>query len=97
MALTPEDVSRLAALARIELDETECEELAPELDVILNSVTQVADVVDESIPLMTHALPMTNVMRHDQVRPSLTQAEALFGAPDSEAGRFRVPRILSED
>lgn len=96
MALTPDDVARLAALARIDLDETECAELAPELDVILTSVTQVADVVDDSIPLMTHALPLTNVMRRDEVRPSLSQEQALSGAPDTEDGRFRVPRILGD-
>lgn len=97
MTLTPEDVARLAGLARIDLDETECAELAPELDVILASVAQVAHVVDDSIPMMTHALPLVNVMRPDEVRPSLSQEEALRGAPDSEDGRFRVPRILGED
>lgn len=97
MALTPEEVARLAALARIELDEEECAALAPELDVILASVQQVADVVDDSVPLMTHAMPLTNVMRPDVVTTSLTQEEALSGAPAEEDGRFRVPRILSED
>lgn len=97
MTLTPEDVARLAALARIDLDEDECAELAPELDVILAAVAKVADVVDDSIPMMTHALPLANVMRPDEVRPSLSQEEALSGAPESEDGRFRVPRILGED
>lgn len=97
MALTQEEVARLAALARLELDDSELAELAPELDVILTSVQQVADVVDDSIPLMTHALPLSNVMREDVVATSLTQDQALSGAPASEDGRFRVPQILSED
>lgn len=97
MALTPEEVARLAGLARLELSEDELVQLAPELEVILAAVQQVSDVVDETIPLMTHAMPMSNVMRADAVHTSLSQDEALSGAPASEDGRFRVPQILSED
>ncbi len=97
MALTPQDVARLAALARLELTEPECAELAPELDVILNSVARVGEVAGDDVPLMTHTLPMTNVMRPDQVRDSLPQEAVLASAPDVEDERFRVPRILNED
>lgn len=97
MALTPQEVARLAALARLELTESECAELAPELDVILNSVARVGEVAGDDVPLMTHALPMTNVMRPDQVRDSLPQEAVLASAPDVEDERFRVPRILNED
>ena len=97
MALTPQEVARLAALARLELTESECAELAPELDVILNSVARVGEVAGDDVPLMTHALPMTNVMRSDQVRDSLPQEAVLASAPDVEDERFRVPRILNED
>lgn len=97
MALTPQEVAGLAGLARIQLTEQECAELAPELDVILTSVHQVAEVAGPDVALMTHALPLANVTRDDVVQPSLTPAQALSGAPDSEDGRFRVPQILSED
>lgn len=97
MALTAAEVAELAGLARLRLTEQECAELAPELDVILASVLQVARVAAEDVPLMTHALPLVNVTRPDVVQPSLSVTDALSGAPDSEDGRFRVPRILSED
>lgn len=97
MGLTADDVARLAALARIQLTEQECTELAPELDVILQSVASVSEVAGPGVPLATHAMEMTNVFRQDVVTASLTQEQALAGAPDSEDGRFRVPQILSED
>ena len=97
MALTPQEVARLAALARLDVTEQECAELAPELDVILGSVARVSEVAGDDVPLMTHALPLTNVMRPDEVRESLSQRAVLAGAPDVEDDRFRVPRILSED
>jgi aspartyl/glutamyl-tRNA(asn/gln) amidotransferase, C subunit len=97
VSLTPQEVARLASLARLELTEPECAELAPELDVILASVARVAEVARDDVPLMTHALPLANVMRADEVRPSLPQETVLAGAPAAEEGRFRVPQILSED
>ena len=97
MALTAAEVAELAGLARLRLTEQECAELTPELDVILTSVRQVTQVAAPDVPLMTHALPLVNVTRPDVVQSSLSVADALSGAPDSEDGRFRVPRILSED
>ncbi len=97
MALTADDVARLAGLARLQLSEAECAELAPELDIILSSVEQVSEVARDDIALMTHALPLTNVMRDDVVTPSLTPQQALAGAPAEEDGRFRVPQILGEE
>ncbi|WP_425584624.1 Asp-tRNA(Asn)/Glu-tRNA(Gln) amidotransferase subunit GatC [Tessaracoccus lubricantis] len=97
MGLTADDVARLGALARIQLSEQECAELAPELDVILESVRRVSEVAGPDVPTATHAIEMTNVFRDDVVVPGLTQDQALSGAPDREDGRFRVPQILSED
>ena len=42
-------------------------------------------------------MPLQNVFREDVARPSLTQDQALAGAPDAEDERFRVPRILDEE
>ena len=97
MGITADDVARLGALARIQLTERECQDLAPELNVILDSVRSVSEVAGPDVPMATHAIPMTNVFRDDVVTPSLTQAQALSGAPDSEDGRFRVPQILGEE
>ena len=82
MALTAQDVASLAKLARIELSETELEVLAPQLDVILESVARV---------------PLTNVFRDDELRPSLPRDVLLAAAPAAEQMRFRVPRILEEE
>ncbi|MHA6524913.1 Asp-tRNA(Asn)/Glu-tRNA(Gln) amidotransferase subunit GatC [Tessaracoccus sp. G1721] len=94
MGITADDVARLGALARIQLTERECQDLAPELNVILDSVRSVSEVAGPDVPMATHAIPMTNVFRDDVVTPSLTQEQALSGAPDNEDGRFRVPQIL---
>lgn len=95
--ITRDEVARLAHLARIDLTDAELDHLAPQLAVIVESVAAVGAVAADDIPPSSHALPMQNVMRPDEVRPSLAPEEALSGAPASEQQRFKVPRILSEE
>ncbi|HEX5383544.1 MAG TPA: Asp-tRNA(Asn)/Glu-tRNA(Gln) amidotransferase subunit GatC [Propionibacteriaceae bacterium] len=97
MALSPTDVAELARLARIELTDDELAHLAPQLDVILESVAHVSDVAADDIPPTSHALPLTNVFRPDVVTPSLPRETVLDQAPAAEQDRFRVPRILGEE
>ena len=97
MALTTTDVARLAALARIALSPDEAAKLAPQLDVILDAVAQVTEVAGDDVPPMSHALPLTNVFRADEVRPSLPAEAVLAAAPAVEDDRFRVPRMLWEE
>ena len=96
-AISREEVAHLAMLARIELSHDELDRLAGQLDVILDSVAQVQQVAGDDVPATSHPMPLTNVTRPDEARPSLTAAEALAGAPAAEDSRFRVPRILGED
>jgi len=96
-AITRDDVAHLAQLARLALSEDELDHYAGQLDVILDAVASVTDAVSGDIPPMTHAVPVTNVVRPDVARPGLTAAQALSGAPAVQDERFRVPRILDEE
>ena len=96
-AISREEVAHLARLSRLAVTEQELDRFAGQLDVILQSVARIGDVAAEDIPPTSHAVPLTNIYRDDVVQPSLTQEEALSGAPDSAEGRFRVPRILDEE
>lgn len=97
MALSPDEVVRLADLARIDLSEEEVAELAPQLAVILDAVASVSQVAGDDVPPTSHPLPLVNVMRADEVSPSLPVEAALAMAPSAQDGRFRVPRILAEE
>lgn len=96
-AISREEVAHLAHLARLAVTEDELDLFAGQLDQILTSVARVGEVVAEDIPPTSHAVPLTNVMRPDEPRPSLDRDAALAGAPAAEQDRFRVPRILSEE
>ncbi|MDQ3735487.1 MAG: Asp-tRNA(Asn)/Glu-tRNA(Gln) amidotransferase subunit GatC [Actinomycetota bacterium] len=95
-AISREDVAHLAHLARLAVTDEELDLFAGQLDVILASVARVADVAAQDIPPTTHAVPLTNITRPDEIRPSLSREHVLAAAPAAEDGRFRVPRILNE-
>ncbi|MDR1768781.1 MAG: Asp-tRNA(Asn)/Glu-tRNA(Gln) amidotransferase subunit GatC [Propionibacteriaceae bacterium] len=97
MALSAQEVERLAKLARIDLTPEELERLAPQLDLIISSVATVSEVAGEDVGVTTHAVELSNVFRDDVVGSSLSSEAALSGAPVAEDGRFRVPRILGEE
>ena len=97
MALSVDDVAALARLARLELTDDELAHLAPQLDLILESVASVAEVAAEDIPPTSHALPLTNVFRDDVVTPCLPVELVLDQAPAAEQQRFKVPQILGEE
>ena len=96
-AITREDVAHLARLARLELDDSELDVYAAQLDVIIASVARVSEVAAADIAPTSHAVPLTNVFRDDVVVASLNRDEVLDQAPATEEGRFRVPRILGEE
>ncbi|MEK9908408.1 MAG: Asp-tRNA(Asn)/Glu-tRNA(Gln) amidotransferase subunit GatC [Aquiluna sp.] len=95
--ITPDLVRHLASLARILVTDEEVEKLAGELGVIVDSVAKVNEATGGDVLPTSHPIPMTNVMRDDEIRPSLSQEQALSGAPDSAEGRFKVAAILDEE
>ena len=95
--ITPDLVRHLANLARIDISEDEVGLFADQLSLIVDSVATVTEAVKGDIPATSHPIPLANVFRDDVVELSLTQAQALSGAPDSAEGRFRVHAILDEE
>jgi len=96
-AISRDDVSHLAKLARIEIPENQLDHYAKQLDAILDAVDQISAAPTQDVPAMSHPVPMTNVFRADVPAASLTATEALAGAPAVEDERFRVPRILDQE
>ncbi len=96
-ALNRDEVAHLAVLARIDLSPDELDTLSGQLGQIAESVAKVSEVAAEDVPPMSHPMPLTNVTRPDEVRPSLPVDDVLAAAPAAEQQRFLVPRILDEE
>ena len=86
-----EQVEHVATLARLELSEEELERMAGELSGILEHVDRISQLDLEGVEPTSHVIPLENVLRADEPRPSWSQEEMLERAPDPASGSFRVP------
>ena len=95
-ALSREDVVYVARLARLDLTDEEVELFTAQLRTVLDHAADVAALDLSHLAPSSHPIPLDNVLRPDEPRPSLDREEVLAVAPDVEDHRFRVPRIGSE-
>ena len=95
--ITPDVVRHLASLARIGLTDAEVEKLTGELGVIVESVAKVTEVATPDVPATSHPIPLGTVTRPDVVGETLTNEQALSGAPEAQDGQFKVSSILGEE
>jgi aspartyl-tRNA(Asn)/glutamyl-tRNA(Gln) amidotransferase subunit C len=96
MTIDRATVDHVARLARLDLSEEERERMRAELSNILEHVETIQAMDLDAVEPTSHAIPLHNVMRKDEVKPSLPREEALANAPQAEDGRFRVPRIVED-
>ncbi len=95
--ITMEQVEHLAGLARIALTPDEIDRLTGELGQIVDSIAKVSEVAGADVPATSHPIPLVNVFRDDVVGETLTQEQALRGAPEHDGSRFKVSAILGEE
>jgi aspartyl-tRNA(Asn)/glutamyl-tRNA(Gln) amidotransferase subunit C len=91
-----DEVRHVARLARIELTDDEIVTLQGELSALLDHVDKVRRLDTADVLPTAHPLPLSNVLRADEVRPGLERDAALAAAPAVEGHRFLVPSILGE-
>jgi aspartyl-tRNA(Asn)/glutamyl-tRNA(Gln) amidotransferase subunit C len=86
-----EQVLHVAKLARLKLTEDEVERMSGELSAILEHVDNINELDLEGVEPTAHVVPLENVLRADEPRPSLSRERALESAPDADETGFRVP------
>ena len=96
MEIGKEQVEHVAKLARLEVSEDEKAMFARQLSSILTYIDQLKEADTAGVEPTATVLPTDNVFREDEVRPSLSQEQALANAPDRADGFFRVPKILED-
>ena len=94
MAAAEIDVKYVAHLARLALTPDEEKKLGAQLDNILGYIEKLKELDVSGVEPTAHAVPMVNVTRADEIRPSLPHEEALRNAPTRANGLFIVPKIV---
>jgi aspartyl-tRNA(Asn)/glutamyl-tRNA(Gln) amidotransferase subunit C len=94
MAAADFDVKYVANLARIALTEEEQTRFATQLNHILGYIEKLRELNVDNVEPTAHAIPLVNVTRPDEIRPSLPHEDAMRNAPSKANELFLVPKIV---
>jgi aspartyl-tRNA(Asn)/glutamyl-tRNA(Gln) amidotransferase subunit C len=94
MANVDIDVKYVAHLARLSLSPEEEQKIGAQLGHILGYIEKLKEVDVSGVEPTAHAFPLVNVTRPDEVRPSISNEDALRNAPATANGLFIVPKIV---
>lgn len=94
MKITIADVEHVARLARLELAEDEKKLFAGQMDSIIGYVEKLKELNTDGVMPTSHAVPMENAFREDQIRPSIGLEKALANAPQRIDNFFIVPKVI---
>jgi aspartyl-tRNA(Asn)/glutamyl-tRNA(Gln) amidotransferase subunit C len=94
MPVTLADVEHVAYLARLQLNESDKAAFLKDLNQILTYVEKINELDTASVEPTSHVLPLRNVFRNDEMKPSPAKQEMLQNAPDEQDGFFKVPPVL---
>ncbi|PKM51849.1 MAG: Asp-tRNA(Asn)/Glu-tRNA(Gln) amidotransferase GatCAB subunit C [Firmicutes bacterium HGW-Firmicutes-7] len=94
MKITKEQVTHVANLARLNLTEDEKELMTKDMASIITFVDQMNKLDITGVDPTAHIIPINNVFREDEVKPSMDREQLLSNAPSQERGCFNVPKIV---
>ena len=94
MKLSREEVLRIARLARLGVTEEDVDKFREQLSNILQNFEILRQVDTEDVPPTAQSITLQNVMRDDEVAPSLPPEDILANAPRREGECFRVRAVL---
>ncbi|ODS90749.1 MAG: asparaginyl/glutamyl-tRNA amidotransferase subunit C [Comamonas sp. SCN 65-56] len=98
MALTPEDITRIARLARLELSASEADRMRSTINDFFGIVAQMQAVDTTGVKPLAHPLsavqPVALRLMDDAVSEPNAREAYLANAPAAERGLFLVPRVI---
>lgn len=94
MSLSRDDVAKTARLARLRLCDAELDALTGQLGAILDYVAILDELDVANIEPMVHSVELSNVLRADELSPSLPRTAALANSPKTDGNFFLVPAII---
>lgn len=92
--ITIQEVEHVSNLARLEFSEEEKKRLSEQLRRILDYIDQLNELNTTNVAPTSHVIPVKNVLRPDEIKPSLSRDEALANAPSNVNNLFEVPKIV---
>ncbi|MBM7094932.1 MULTISPECIES: Asp-tRNA(Asn)/Glu-tRNA(Gln) amidotransferase subunit GatC [Alteribacter] len=94
--ITKAQIKHVAHLARLEFTDHEVEMFSEQLDSIINYAEQLNELDTTNVKPTSHVFDVKNVLREDEVKPSLSQEDALKNAPDQKDGQVKIPSVFEK-
>lgn len=96
MKIDKEAVDKIAHLARLEFDNEAKEQIIKDMNNMLAFVDKLNEIDTSNIEPLIYMSNEVNVLREDDVKPEITQAEALKNAPKHDSDYFKVPKMIEK-
>lgn len=96
MSVNNKQVEQIAKLARLKFDENEIENLTKDMNKILDYMDQLNELDTDNIEPLSHPLDLSNVMREDNLKESISREEVFKNAPSHNEEFFKVPKVINK-
>ena len=96
MKIGPEQVRKIADLARLELADDELEQMSSQLSAILDYVEQLSALDTSNVEPLAQVVPSETPFRADEVTSDFPEGLVTKNAPEAEQGMFRVPQVIED-
>ncbi len=94
--LTDKEVLHIAHLARIKVSDSDIEKYKVQLGVLMSEVDKIKEVVNNDEEILISPISHECLLREDEERPSLSEAEIMKNAPSKEGNFIKVPVMINE-
>ena len=94
MRLTKQDIESVAYLSRLELSEEEKDKLTGHINRLLDNFGKLQELNTDEVEPTSHVIPVSNIFRKDESRPSLPAEEVVANGPQVAQNCFVVPRVV---
>ncbi|MAT58035.1 MAG: Asp-tRNA(Asn)/Glu-tRNA(Gln) amidotransferase GatCAB subunit C [Ignavibacteriae bacterium] len=96
MSVNNKQVEQIAKLARLKFDENEIENLTKDMNKILDYMDQLNELDTDNIEPLSHPLDLSNVMREDNLKESISRDDVFKNAPSHNEEFFKVPKVINK-
>ena len=94
MKITTEPIDHISQLSRLRLPEEEKTKMAGDLEGILAYMDTLNALDTSGVDPLSHGFPVKNVLREDEVQPSMDRGALLKNAPAADDEAFLVPKTV---
>jgi len=94
MSIGPEDIKKIAILARLEIEDDKVEKISGDISNILSFVDQLQNANTDQIEPMAHPMDASQILRADEVTETNQREKLQSVAPNTEDGLFLVPKVI---